>query len=182
VAVPWRRQPWLRRAGRAAALLSTLGGAVWLTGLPLLFPSLGPTAYLFAVKPDAAESAPRRVVGGHLLGVLAGLAAYHLVAGGVALDGLAAPGSMGALRLAASGIVAVALTTAAMTATDTGHAPACATTLIVSLGILTTPQAALVIVVAVVVLVGQHHLLKRVGLTPTSPAEHDADSISRLSQ
>ena len=35
------------------------------------------------------------------------------------------------LRLAASGVVAVALTTAGMTVTDTGHAPACATTRLV---------------------------------------------------
>jgi len=166
VAVPWRRRLWLRQAGRAAALLSTLGGAVWLSGLPLLFPSLGPTAYLFASRPAAAESAPRRVLGGHVLGVVAGLLAYHLAAGGVALDWLADPGSMAALRLAASGVLAVGLTTAGMAVTDTGHAPACATTLIVSLGILTTPRAALVIVLAVVALVGQQELLQWIGVTP----------------
>jgi CBS-domain-containing membrane protein len=158
------RELWLRQAGRAAALLSTLAGAVWLSGLPLLFPSLGPTAYLFATKPAAPECDPRRVVVGHAIGVLAGFAAFHGVGAGVALDTLTAPGSVPALRLAVSGVVAVGLTTAGMVATDTGHAPACATTLIVSLGILTTPRAALLIVVAVVVLVAEQRVLDRVGV------------------
>lgn len=156
------REVWLRQAGRAAALLSTLAGAVWLSGLPLLFPSLGPTAYLFATKPAAPECAPRRVVGGHAIGVVAGFVAFHATGGGVALGSLTTPGSVAALGLAVSGVVAVGLTTAGMVATDTGHAPACATTLIVSLGILTTPRAALLIVVAVVVLVAENAALLRV--------------------
>jgi len=158
------RALWLRQAIRAATLLSTLAGAVWLSGLPLLFPSLGPTAYLFATTPAAPECAPRRVVAGHAIGVLAGLVAFHALGAGIGIDTLTTPGSVSALRLAASGVVAVGLTTAGMVATDTGHAPACATTLIVSLGILTTPRAALLIVVAVVVLVVEQRVLDRIGV------------------
>lgn len=43
-----------------------------------------------------------------------------------------------------------------MMATDTSHAPACATTLIVSLGLLSTPLQVSIIVVSVVVLVAVH--------------------------
>jgi len=43
-----------------------------------------------------------------------------------------------------------------MLATDTEHAPACATTLIVSLGLLSTPIQAAIVVVSVVVLVAVH--------------------------
>jgi hypothetical protein len=161
---PALRRLWLQQATRAAALLSTLAAAVWLSGLPFLFPSLGPTAYLFATAPSASESRPRRVVGGHVVGVAAGFTAFHVVGAGVALDTLTAPGSLVALRLAVSGVVAVGLTTAGMLVTDTGHAPACATTLIVSLGILTTPRAAVLIVLAVVVLVAEQELLRRAGL------------------
>jgi CBS-domain-containing membrane protein len=135
---------------------------VWASGLPFLFPSLGPTAYLFATDPDAPESRPRRVVGGHALGVLAGLLTYHLVAGEVVLTGGTGPGTLASLRLAASGVVAVGLTTLAMLATDTSHAPACATTLIVSLGILSTPLEGAIIVLAVVALLLEHELLLRV--------------------
>jgi len=117
---------------------------------------LGPTAYLFATDPDGPESASRRVVGGHALGVAAGLVAYHLVAGDVTLTAATGPGTLASLRLAVSGVVAVRLTTVGMLATDTGHAPACATTLIVSLGILSSPLEGAVIVLAVVVLLVEH--------------------------
>ncbi|WP_254272993.1 HPP family protein [Haloarcula marina] len=151
----------LRQSLRVGALLSTLGAVVWLSGLPFLFPSLGPTAYLFATRPAAPASKPRRVLGGHAIGVLAGLLAYHAVAGGVVITASMGPGTVGGLRLAASGVVAVALTTAGMLLTDTGHAPACATTLIVGLGILTSPVEGAIIVAAVGVLVVENELLDR---------------------
>ena len=157
------RREWVRQAGRAGALLAGLGGVVWASGLPFLFPSLGPTACLFATDPDAPESDARRVLGGHALGVVAGLLAYHVVAGEVVLTGGAGPGSLAALRLAVSGVFAVGLTTAAMLATDTGHAPACATTLIVSLGILSSPVEGVIVVLAVAALLAEHELLLRVG-------------------
>jgi hypothetical protein len=46
-----------------------------------------------------------------------------------------------------------------MIATDAIHAPACATTLIVSLGLPSTPHQVLIIVVSVVVLVAAHWLV-----------------------
>jgi CBS-domain-containing membrane protein len=138
--------------GHAALLLAALGGLVWATGQPFLFPSLGPTAYLLAVQPDAPTSRPRRVLGGHAVGVLAGLVAYTLLA--APLVGTAPPpaASFGAVRLAASAAVSVGLTTAGMLAADLRHAPACATTLIVALGLLASPVDAAVIVGAVAVL------------------------------
>lgn len=151
-----------RQTARAGALLAGLGTVVWASGLPFLFPSLGPTAYLFATNPDGPESAPRRVVGGHAIGVVAGLLAFHLVGGADLAAGVASPGSLTGLHLAASGVLAVALTTAGMLATDTSHAPACATTLIVALGILSTPIQGVIIVVAVVALLFEHELLLRV--------------------
>ena len=152
---------WPRQASHAGALLAALGAVVWLSGLPFLFPSLGPTAYLFATQPSARQSAPRRVLGGHAIGVLAGLVAYHAVGGGVVITASMGSATPAGLRLAVSGVVAVALTTAGMTVTDTGHAPACATTLIVGLGILSTPLQAAIIVLAVGILVGEQALLNR---------------------
>lgn len=154
---------WSRQASHAGALLAALGAVVWLSGLPFLFPSLGPTAYLFATRPAARQSSPRRVLGGHAIGVLAGFVAYHAVAGEVVITASMGPASMDGLRLAVSGVVAVALTTAGMTVTDTGHAPACATTLILGLGILSTPLQAAIMLLAVGVLVGEQALLHRLG-------------------
>ncbi len=155
------RRELIRQAGRTGVLLAGLGSVVWASGLPFLFPSLGPTAYLFATNPDAPASRPRSVVGGHAIGVVAGLFAYHALGGGVVLTAATGAWSLASLRLAASGVVAVGLTTAGMLATDTGHAPACATTLIVSLGILSAPLEGAIIVVAVTVLLIQQELLSR---------------------
>ena len=154
-----QRRAWLRESGRVGALLSVLGALVWFSGLPFLFPSLGPTAYLYATRPSAPTSAARRVVGGHAVGVVAGLLAYHAVAGGVVFTAAMTPTTVGTLRLAASGVVAVVLTTAGMLATDTGHAPACATTLIVGLGILSKPMEGAIVLLAVGVLTAEHELL-----------------------
>ena len=156
-----QRHAWLRQSGHVGALLSVLGTVVWFTGLPFLFPSLGPTAYLFATRPAAPASAARRVVGGHAVGVLAGLAAYHAVAGGVVITASMPATTPETLRLAASGVVAVVLTTAGMLATDTSHAPACATTLIVGLGILSAPLEGAIILLSVGALTVEHELLGR---------------------
>jgi len=142
------------RAGlRAGALLLVAGVAVALTGRPFLFPSLGPSAFLLATAPDAPAATPRRTIGGHAVGVAAGLVAYHGLAAG--LVGTAPPPALSpaALRLTASATVAVGLTAAGMIAADLEHPPACATTLIVGLGLLSTPVEAGIVLLAVALLV-----------------------------
>lgn len=143
----------LRTTARACSLLVALAVLAWGSGQPYLFPSLGPSAYALAVSPSAATSQPQRVFGGHLFGVIAGLLAYHVLAPGLSVTQLPPAHSLGALQLAASAVVAVGLTTAAMVSTDLRHAPACATTLIVALGLLTTPLEAGVVLSAVLLLV-----------------------------
>jgi len=78
------------------------------------------------------------VIGGHCIGVVAGLIAYHAIAPdiGVSVTTSAPALATAQLRFVASGVVAVVLTTGGMLATETVHPPACATTLIVSLGYL----------------------------------------------
>lgn len=152
----------VRHTGHVGVLLSALGLVVWASGRPFLFPSLGPTAYLYATGPDSSACRTRRVLGGHAIGVVAGLVAYQLVAGGVVITASMTPGTPGTLRLAAAGVVAVMGTTVGMLLTDTRHPPACATTLIVGLGILPSPVEGAIILLAVGVLVLEHELLRRV--------------------
>jgi hypothetical protein len=160
----------LRRALVAGGLVGPLAALAWVTGSPLVFPSLGPSAYLLAVRPDAPACRPRRVVGGHLVGVLAGFAAYHLLAPGLSVTGAFAPLSAAGLRLGASAVVATGATTLGMGLADLGHAPACATTLILSLGLLSTPREAAGIGLAVVVLVAVHAgVCRAVGLGRRPP-------------
>lgn len=59
---------------------------------------------------------------------------------------------MESLLLGLSGIVSVAFTTAAMLLTRTVHAPACATTLIIALGLLPGVVDGLIIVASVTIL------------------------------
>src|SRR5690242_6405404 len=62
------------------------------------------------------------------------------------------------LQLGISGIVSLLLTTAGMLITRTMHAPACATTLIVSLGLMPTFTDSGIILLAVLSLYGSHRI------------------------
>jgi hypothetical protein len=148
-----------RRVGTslyAGLLFTVLGAVAWASGQPFVFPSLGPSAYILAFDRRGERTHAYRVVGSHVIGAVAGLGAYWLVAPGVTLTALPPALSADGLRLAASGVVSIVATSWAMIATDTNHAPACATTLIVSLGLLSTPLQATIIVASVVGLVTVH--------------------------
>lgn len=147
-------------------LLSTTAVLAWLSGFPMLFPSLGPSAFVLALFQDSDATSPRRVIGGHAIGVVAGLLAYHSFGVTLSITAATDPGSLAGLRLVSSGVVATMLTAGGMLWTETRHPPACATTLIVSLGLLSSPLEGALIVATVVVLVVAHELLlatERVG-------------------
>jgi hypothetical protein len=154
----------LLSTGRACGLLLALALLAWVTGRPFLFPSLGPSAYALAVTPSAATSRWQRVLGGHLLGVGSGFLAYHAIAAGASVAAVPPPASVPGLRLVAAGLLAMALTTLTMLGTDLRHAPACATTLIVGLGLLTTPLEAGIVLVSVALLTGVDALLPRASI------------------
>ena len=130
---------------RAGLLLTVAAAAAWLSGAPAVFPSLGPSA--FVLSTDRPGPSARTVVGGHAVGVLAGLLSYAAVASLVPVP--ATPLSFDPPWLVLSGVLAVSLTSAGMRAARCVHPPACATTLIVGLGLL-EPAAALVVVVPAV--------------------------------
>lgn len=140
----------------AGVLFTVLGVVTWGSGQPFIFPSLGPSAFILAFERQGARTRPYRVIGGHVIGAVAGLLAYTLLATGVSITTSPPPVSPAGLRLALSGIVSIILTSWGMIATDTIHAPACATTLIVSLGLLSTIRQVIIISVSVGILVGVH--------------------------
>jgi hypothetical protein len=135
----------------AGSLLTVTGVLAWISGSAFLFPSLGPSAYLLATT-HTEEVGSREVIGGHLVGIAAGLLAYSMLAGGNTIITGAPDFTMTRLQLSASAIASVAITTGGMRVTETGHAPACATTLIVSLGLLSSVREAAIIAVSVVAL------------------------------
>jgi hypothetical protein len=149
-----RRRVWTSLY--AGLLFTVLGALAWATGQPFIFPSLGPSAFVLAFDRRSDRGELARVVASHLVGGLAGLLAWSILASGVAITATPPPFSGDGLRLAASATASIVLTSWAMIATDTVHPPACATTLIVSLGLLSTPLRVGIIVGSVTILVAFH--------------------------
>ena len=129
------------------AVLTACGIAGLLAKRPLLFPSLGPTVMLFFTTPTDRSAAVRSALAGHLVAILAGagcLALFGLTTHeSVLQEGLTAP------RIAAAAL-SVAVTTLVLALLGTPHPPAGATTLIVSLGLITSAAGLASIAVAVV--------------------------------
>jgi CBS domain-containing membrane protein len=132
------------------------------TGQPFAFPSLGPTAFLLFYQPLAPNAAPRSCFFGHLIGVLAGylsLVVFGLTATPPDLQDVTWP-RVGALALS------LALTLSLMAWLGVPHAPAGATTLIVSIGLLRTPEQLSILMLAVVLLVVQGFAINRLAGLP----------------
>jgi CBS domain-containing membrane protein len=129
-----------------------------LTGNPFVFPSLGPTAYLFFFSPQAESASPRNAVLGHLIGLLCGFAAYRITGMHPFPQGFG--GEIYWPRILASAL-ALALTGAIMVLLRVNHPPAGATTMIVSLGILAKPEYLVIIEIAVVLLAAQAFIINR---------------------
>lgn len=125
---------------------------------PFVFPSLGPTAYLFFFSPQAESASPRNAVLGHLIGLLCGFAAYRITGMHSFPQGFG--GEVYWPRILASAL-ALALTGAIMVLLHVNHPPAGATTMIVSLGILAKPEYLVIIEIAVILLAAQAFIINR---------------------
>lgn len=143
--------------------ISLMAAAAWLTHAPFVFPSLGPTAFLFFYSPTAPTASPRNAFIGHLIGAVMGwlsLAVFGLLDAGPAIqEGVTLP------RVLAAGL-SLGLTSGLMILFKAPHPPAGATTLIVSLGILTSPRQLAVLMVAVVLLTVQAFVINRLAGVP----------------
>jgi hypothetical protein len=130
--------------------VAVLAGLALVSHTPLVFPSVGPTAFMLYFTPLALTASPRNTLCGHAIGIACGYAALWLVglehAPSAILEELHWRRVLAAaLSLAASGALMVLL--------GVVHAPATATALIVALGIITTPAHLGVIELAVAPLV-----------------------------
>jgi len=125
------------------------GTAAWAFDEPLLFPSLGATAFLFFETPMAEVASPRNAIIGHGLAVLAaivGIAVFGLIDAPSAYEAGVVPARIGAVALA------VALTGGALRLLRAAHPPAGATTIIVSSGLLDRPSQLVAVMVGVAIL------------------------------
>lgn len=122
------------------------------TQQPLIFPSLGPSAFLFFYKPSHAASSPRNAILGHGFGILVGWLAFMLFDN---LEINPVLEQVGAVALSLGAISAL------MIAGDFPHPPAASTTLIVSMGMMTHWMELVALMLAVMLLTVQAFVINR---------------------
>ncbi len=164
------RLPWLLQHHAqlpVLALFSFLNGCISIglmsilaviTRSPFIFPSLGPTAFLFFYTPTAPSASPRNTIIGHAVGVVAGY--LSLVVTGLTMAGPALVVGVTWPRVIAAAL-SLGLTAGLMVILKSPHPPAGATTLIISLGILTRPWQLLLLMGAVILLTLQAIAINR---------------------
>ncbi len=132
-----------------AALLFIVALAGWLTHKPLIFASLGPTAYELIETPERQTARPYNVIVGHLIGVVAGFLGIYLTNAWNAptiSSGTVSPQRIG------SSIIAAGLTVFLTLLLKASQPAAVATTLLIALGVLQRGQDAFIIMGSVILL------------------------------
>ncbi len=115
--------------GLAIAIISL---CAWLTDLPMLFPALGPSAFILFARPFSEAAIPRSVVIGHGAALMIGLAARCTIEAVSGQQiGLEAADTLPTM-LSAS--IALACTCFALVRLNAPHAPSCATAIIIAVG------------------------------------------------
>ena len=136
-------------------LLFVVAAAGWAAHQPLVFASLGPTAYEQVARPDDRTSRLFNVIAGHLIGLAAGFVAVF-VCGASGAPKVTVPGFVSAPRVAAIAL-AVTLTAGGTLLLKARQAAATATSLLVALGEMQSARGAAVIVtgIALIALIGE---------------------------
>lgn len=129
-----------------AALICAAGLAAWLTRQPMIFTSLGPTAFEMIEMPHRRSAQPYNVLAGHAVGLAAGFAALWIT-GAWWLPAVSV-GHVALARVGAAALASLLTVLGTMLAKATQPA-ALSTTLLIALGTLQTPRDAAVIMGAV---------------------------------
>lgn len=120
-------------AGWVALVITGIVGGLGLAfQQPWLFPSLGPTIFIHTVTPNQDAARPWNTFVGHGIGAAAAFLSLALF-GALHAPSAMLGGQVTASRIAASAL-AVALTIGGQIPARAGHAPATATTLLITLG------------------------------------------------
>jgi hypothetical protein len=125
-------------------VIAGIGGLGMWAEQPWLFPSLGPTIFLQAVTPNDPSARPWNTVVGHGIGVAAGFLALFVC--GAHHAPLPSESVIAGSRVAASAL-AVGLTVAGQLLIRAPHAPAAATTMLITLGGMPPSRRTLVAIV-----------------------------------
>lgn len=146
-------------------LVLALAAVGWATKQPLIFASLGPTAYELVEQPQLRSARAYNIIVGHLVGLGAGFLAVYLLNAWRAPN-VISTGIVSAQRLWAVA-VAVMLTTLVSLLLKAGQPAALATTLLVSLGSMQTRRDAIAIVAGVLIITAIGEPVRRFRLKHT---------------
>ncbi len=160
----WLYKRWGNRGNAVYTFAGSLvaialsGTWAWAVKQPLVFPSLGATAFLIFETPTAEVGTPRNTIIGHVVGAAAGV--FSLVVFGLwnhpsVYNTGVSPARIGAIALA------VALTGGILRLLRAAHPPAGATTIIVASGLLAKPHQLIDVVVGVILLTIAGWILNR---------------------
>jgi CBS-domain-containing membrane protein len=144
-----------------AAALGTITVAAYLIDLPLLFPPLGPSAFILFYVPMSASASPRNVVLSHTLGLCMGLLSLYFLILIFPEANLMNPLVMNGYRAAAIAL-AMGLISVVMAARGIAHPPAAATALIAAMGYLVNPVQIIGFICAVLLLVTEAIIFNRI--------------------
>jgi hypothetical protein len=154
-------------------LVGLIGLAV---GRPWIGPSLGPSILLVTMSPAHPTARAWNILGGHLGGLSAGLAAVMLL-GAQHAPNVIATGELTPVRVAAA-TLAILLTVAAGILLRASHPPAAATTLLVALGVISTPPQILATLAGILIVTALGEVVRRYRLERRVPAERRAPAMS----
>jgi len=136
----------------------TIGVFAWLADLPLVFPALGPSAFILFSSPLSPGGAPRSVVLGHFAALACGCVAWRLLS---FLAGAPVSLEAGGWSLFCSASLAMALSCLVLVRLSCPHPPACASGLVVALGAVTHWQDLLFVALGIVWLTTQAVAMNR---------------------
>jgi HPP family len=146
-------------------LVLVLAAIGWAVRQPLIFASLGPTAYELVEQPQLRSARTYNIIVGHLIGLAAGFFAVYLLhawaAPNVILTGVVSQKRIWAATIAAT------LTTLITLLLKAGQPAALATTLLVSLGSIETRRDAIAIIAGVLIIAAVGEPVRRFRLRYT---------------
>lgn len=148
--------------GGLVLAMATIG---WATGQPLIFASLGPTAYELVEQPQVRSARAYNIIVGHLIGIGAGFLAVYLL-NAWSEPNVISTGIVSTRRLWAVAMAA-ALTTFIALILKAGQPAALATTLLISLGSMQTRRDAIAIISGVLIITAIGEPVRRFRLKHT---------------
>jgi CBS domain-containing membrane protein len=150
-------------AFHAGLAILLIGVFAWLTHLPLVFTALGPSAFILFSAPLSPAAAPRTVILSHAIGLALGWSVWNLSL--LCCDGVINL-QTDHLIVLSSATIALSFTALLLIHFSCSHPPACASSLVVALGLVTQWQEVSLMMLVIICLTAQAWALNRLAGLP----------------